>query len=308
MIGGRVAVDLDLLEPRSGTTWVREKLDPRPRLRRLHASWRVGRLRAALPALVRDVLDAADSALADVPPLDGLDDRRLVGLLYRTRRALVSVHAHELLVGLLVDREGSSTTGVGVALAVLARARQSGLPDDRIVAEHPVVLALSPPQVRAVPALPAEVRAPGERPPADPDDPGLLREALRLRVRWLQELGARAAWTLGARLAGAGRLARPDDVRGLPLAELAALVEDPAASADPRPVTPADPLPARFRLSDTGAPVPEGGGTGAAGAGGASAAGVVHHGDDPPEGAVLVVRTLDPSLAPLLPGLAGLVA
>ncbi len=54
--------------------------------------------------------------------------------------------------------------------------------------------------------------------------------------------------------------------------------------------------------------MPEGGGTGAAGAGGGSSTGVVHHGDDPPEGAILVVRTLDPSLAPLLPGLSGLVA
>jgi phosphohistidine swiveling domain-containing protein len=308
VVGGRVAVDLDLLEPRSDRVGVRERLDPRPRLRRLHGSWRVGRLRAALPALGRDVLDAADSALVDIPPVADLGDSQLLGLLHRVQAALVSVHAHELLVGLLVDREESRTTGVGVALDVLARARQAGLPDARIVAEHPVVLALSPPRIRATPALPARVPRPRDHTAADPESPGLLREALRLRARWLQEAGARAAWALGKRLTAAGRLARPDDVGGLLLAELAALVEDPDVVALPRPVTPDEPLPARFRLSDTGRPVPESGGAGAAGAGAGSGSGAVHHGDDPPEGAVLVVRTLDPSLAPLLPRLSGLVA
>jgi phosphohistidine swiveling domain-containing protein len=308
VVGGWAAVDLELLEPRPRRAGIREVLDPRPRLRRLRVSWRVGRLRAALPALVRDVLDRADTALADVPPLGDLGDRRLVGLLHRTRRALVSVHAHEVLVGLLIDPQESRTTGVGVALGVLARARQAGLAEDRVVAEHPVVLALSPPRVGAAPALPSDVRPPDERAPVDPGDAGLLREALRLRTRWLQELGARAAWTLGERLTAAGRLSSPDEVRALRLTDLAALVEDPAARAVSRPVLPGDPLPARFRLSDTGEPVPEGGGTDAAGAGGGRATGAVHHGDDPPEGAVLVVRTLDPALAPLLPRLSGLVA
>ena len=45
------------------------------------------------------------------------------------------------------------------------------------------------------------------------------------------------------------------------------------------------------------------------GAGGGRGSGVVHAGGGPPEpGAVLVVRTLDPNLAPLLPRLGGLVA
>ncbi|MGY1634424.1 PEP/pyruvate-binding domain-containing protein [Geodermatophilus sp. SYSU D01186] len=308
VVGGRVAVDLDLLSPGSDRAGLREALDPRPRLRRLRASWRVGRLRAALPVLAADVLDAADAALTEVPPLEDLSDAQLVGLLHRTGPALVSAHAHELLIGLLVDPEAPRTTGVGVALAVLARARHAGLPDARTAAEHPVVLALSTPQVRATPALPADVPAPGELPPTDPGDAGLLREALRLRTRWLQEVGARAAWVLGERLTAAGRLSSPAEVRALPLVELSSLVADPTAPADPRPVTPADPLPARFRLSDTGEPVAVDGGTGPAGAGGGRATGAVHHGEDPPQGAVLVVRTLDPSLAPLLPRLAGLVA
>ncbi len=308
VVGGYVAVDLDLLEPKAGRTGLLRRLDPRPGMRRLHASWRVGRLRAALPALARDVLAAADAALADVPPLDDLDDAQLLGLLHRTGPSLVSVHAHELLVGLLVDPERPRTTGVGVALDVLARARQAGLPDERTVAEHPVVLALSPPQIRPSPLLPADVPPPPDREPVDADDPALLREALRLRTRWLQEVGVRAAWTLGVRLTAAGRLPHPEDVRGLRLSELEALVRDATATAAPERLEPGEPLPARFRMSDTGAPVVVAGGADAAGAGGGQGRGPVHHGDDPPEGAVLVVRTLDPSLASVLPRLAGLVA
>ncbi|MCZ2814906.1 PEP/pyruvate-binding domain-containing protein [Modestobacter sp. VKM Ac-2984] len=308
VLAGRVAVDLDLLEPRSGSPGLRERLDPRPRLRRLHASWRVGRLRSALPALARDVVDAADAALVEVPALPDLDDRQLVALLYRLRPALVSVHAHELLVGLLVDPRAPRTTGATTALRVLANARRAGLADPDIVAEHPVVLALAAPQVAASPTLPPGVQAPEGAPPGDDGEPGVLREALRLRARWLQEAGARAAWVLGERLAAAGRLPRPEDVRGVRLAELTAAADDEGTELTPRPVVPGEPLPARFRMSDTGRPVPVAGGAGATGAGGGTGTGPVHQGEDPPEGAVLVVRTLDPGLAPLLPRLAGLVA
>jgi hypothetical protein len=73
---------------------------------------------------------------------------------------------------------------------------------------------------------------------------------------------------------------------------------------------PMEPLPARFQLSDLGKPVPvvvsdSRAGTGA---GGGCGTGPVHLDCDPPEGAVLVVRTLDPALAAVLPRLAGLVA
>lgn len=282
VVDGWVAVDLDLLEPRHRTPTVRERLDPRPRLRRLYASWRVGRLRSALPSLARDVLAAADTALAGVPPLDDLDERRLVAVLHRLRPALLSVHAHELLVGLLADPDVPRATGTGTALGVLARARAAGRPDAETVAAQPVVLALAPPRVQAASSLPTDVAVPapgpgaGDRPVTDADDPGLLREALRLRLRWLQEVGARAAWSLGERLAAAGRLPRAEEVRGLRLADLAGLVDDPAAVASPLPVVAGDPLPARFRMSDTNRPVPVGGGTGATGAGGGTGTGPVH--------------------------------
>src|SRR5690606_16268614 len=66
------------------------------------------------------------------------------------------------------------------------------------------------------------------------------------------------------------------------------------------------------RLTDDGlvVPVNTGADQGGVGAGGGRGSGPVHVGTDTPpaRGAVLVVRTLDPALAPLLPGLGGLVA
>jgi hypothetical protein len=88
---GAGRVDLDLLEGTERAPTVAERLDPRPRQRRLRASWRVGRLRAALPALGRDLLDRADEALAGVPDLARLSDRQLVALLHRCAPALRSV-------------------------------------------------------------------------------------------------------------------------------------------------------------------------------------------------------------------------
>lgn len=308
VLGGWTAVDLDLLEPREGAPRLRDRLDPRPRLRRLRASWRVGRLRSALPALAQDVLASADHVLSAVPPLAELTDRQLVALLHRTGPALVSVHAHEVLVGMLVDPASPRLTGVSAAMRVLARSRQAGLPDAEIVAGNPVVLALAAPCICAAPLLPPDVSAPADGPPGEADDAGLLREALRLRVRWLQEVTARAAWTLGQRLVVAGRLDRPEDVRGLRLEDLAAAVRDDGHQLRPEFVVPEEPLPARFRMGSTGRPIPVSGTAGGTGAGGGAGSGPVHHGEDPPSGAVLVVRTLDPSLAPVLPRLAGLVA
>jgi pyruvate,water dikinase len=146
------------------------------------------------------------------------------------------------------------------------------------------------------------------------DRAALLREALRLRVRWLQELGGRAAWTLGERLARAGAFAEAADVRTIPLADLLALATGRGTGwkgGSPRPPD-LRPLPARFQLSDLGRPVAVASGQraqGGTGAGGGRGRGTVTTGRGvPPKGAVLVVRTLDPGIAPLLPHLGGLVA
>jgi pyruvate,water dikinase len=140
------------------------------------------------------------------------------------------------------------------------------------------------------------------------------REALRLRGRWLQELAGRAAAELGRRAAGQGL--DPATVPLLTVGELVGVAGGGPAPADveARAVVAGPPLPAAFRVADDGTVVPQrvpGSAPGAGqGAGGGRGAGVVVElGESPPPpGAVLVVGALEPALAAVLPGLAGLVA
>jgi phosphohistidine swiveling domain-containing protein len=282
------------------------------------AAWRVGRLRAALPALARDLIEVADAELAGIGPLDQLGDDALVRLLSGARDRLIALHGHEILMGWLVADGVTATTGASVALRLLAQGRRAGWDDATVVARHPTVLALTAPRVGPAPVLPptaGPVTAPAVK---DAEDgAAILREALRLRTRWVQELSARAAWELGRRLASRSALDRAESVRWLRLAELSAAVTartvpaDLAVRAHARVATP---LPARFRLAADGSPVAEtaasAGSSGRGrGAGGGRGAGPVHSGAGaPPEGSVLVVPSLDPGLAPWLPRLAGLVA
>ncbi|HEX7277675.1 MAG TPA: PEP-utilizing enzyme, partial [Acidimicrobiales bacterium] len=299
----------------------------------LVAAWRVGRLRAALPALADDLLAVADRDLLDVPDLATLSDRELLSLLGRAGPALASLHGHEVLMGWLVTSAASSTTAASVALRALAAARADGMSDDDIVAAYPGVLALVPPRIGAATVLPPTVDGLGVANDADaePDRAAVLREALRLRARWVQELTAKAAEELGRRLAGKGVLAEAAQVRHLRLDELATALHrgrlpDDVNTEERAHVTGGAPLPTRFRLTDTATVVPvagrarksrrfggrEGVGAGAGagtGAGGGRGMGPVHVGDDPPAvGSVLVVRTLDPGIASVLPRLGGLVA
>ncbi|WP_328934433.1 MULTISPECIES: PEP/pyruvate-binding domain-containing protein [unclassified Streptomyces] len=144
------------------------------------------------------------------------------------------------------------------------------------------------------------------------------RESLRLRIRWVQELQVRLVREAARRLGPDG-----DRVELLRWPELAAVLDGGPVPADlparvPHPESP--PLPDAFRLAD-GAVVAErtdtGTGTGTGtdskgrgnGVSGGRAVGTVWDGTGPrPSDAVLVVRTLDPALAPHLPGLAALVA
>jgi pyruvate,water dikinase len=150
--------------------------------------------------------------------------------------------------------------------------------------------------------------------PPEPGDPlATTREVLRLRVRWVQELTARAAWELGRRLADVGVLRHQDHVRLLELGELRHALERrqvPEALCS-RLELEGPALPRAFRLAADGTPMPvsaTSSGTGAVGAGGGVGEGPVHLGEDPPAGAVLVVPHLDPRLATVLPRLGGLVA
>jgi len=313
-VGGRLAVDLDLLAAREPASSVLRRLDPRPPARRLVAAWRVGRLRAALPALAGDLVARADADLLSLDALDGLSDNALLALLDDVGQALTALHGHEVLMGWLVGTSTSSATAASVALRALAAGRAEGLADNQIVARSPAVLALAPPRIAASVALPPTF---GEVPPAPAatDRAATLREALRLRARWVHELTARAAWELGSRLAARGLIGDVELVRFMRREELTAAVRQgvvPTDLAGRRHQAVTAPLPARFRLTPEGGVVPVRGplGSGAgSGAGGGRGMGVVASGSVAPDrGAVLVVRTLDPGLAPLLPRLGGLVA
>ena len=316
-IGGRIAVDLALLGASPvKRRWI-AKLNPVPPARRLRAAWRVGRLRAALEGLVSDALADTDARLLEVPPFDELSDRQLLSLVRRSQPLLRALHGHEIVAGLLAGQQGpTGPGGAGVALLALAAGRAAGLDDTALVQEYPAVLALTPPRIGPAAPLPPAVPTLGSLGVDDPADPvAVLREALRMRVRWVHELTARAAWELAGRLAERGVLGDPEAVAELTLAELATAVLSGTVphDLDLRRRASSAPLPAAFRRTADGRPAalptPSSGATAGTGAGGGRGGGVVHSGDGPPApGAVLVVRTLDPGFATVLPGLGGLVA
>jgi pyruvate,water dikinase len=135
------------------------------------------------------------------------------------------------------------------------------------------------------------------------------REQLRMRIRWVQELSARAAFALGDRLTRAGVLATADEVRVYTLEDLDVAWRTGAAAA-PAPEAQIPVPPEQFRLAEDGSVVPLRDTTGST-ARGVSAGrhqGVVRDPADPQSGDILVVASLDPTLAPQLPGLGALVA
>ena len=223
-------------------------------------------------------------------------------------------------MGMLTDTGGNRMTGASVALRVLAEARQDGLTTSEILARSPAVLALTAPRVAPAPELPAEATAIHARPTTARrcNDNGILREALRLRVRWVQELSGRAAWELGVRLAAAGDLTEPELIRHMTLEHVEAVatkraVVVPALVANARPRLRRRRCPAWFQLSDLRQADP----------GAVRRRGRRRHrrrrrrrhaGRSPttpttrPPGSVLVTTTLSPGLGPLLPRLKGIVA
>jgi rifampicin phosphotransferase len=318
-VEGHVAIDLRLAGEIKPKITILHRLNPVPAVRRLRGAWRVGRLRSALPLLAEHLLDRTDSDLEAVPALSELTSRQLIALLHRSLTILRALHAHEILIGMLTDTGGNRLTGASVALRVLAEARQDGLDDREILVRSPAVLALTGPQVAPEPVLPEEastLHIPTASSCQRCSDNGILREALRLRVRWVQELSGRAAWKLGERLAAVGDLPQPEAIRHLTLDHVEAVVTKRAVVV-PALVESHDhdfgsPLPAWFQLSDLGKPIRTqcdnevGGGTGAGGGSGTGA--VSYDTVDPPTGSVLVTTTLSPGLGPLLPRLRGIVS
>lgn len=312
-VGGRVAADLRLLGAFPDRKTFFEKIDPRPPAVRLGAAWRTGRLRAALPSIAAATLDRVDEDLATVPGLADLSTTDLMELLHRARQALVSLHAHEVLFGLLADEE-YTVTSASLGLRHLAAARTEGFDDEAIPGMRPEVLALVPPSIArptSLPETPAALLRSHDGDPALPQ-----REALRLRARWVQELTARAVRELASRLESNGRLSDAAHVTRLTLGELETLITLGATPPDlaERETVTGPCLPAAFRLTTDGSVVvyrprrkqPPGTGTGASAGRGE---GIVHSGDGVPRrGDVLVVSTLDPDLATLLPRLGALVS
>ncbi|WP_338146643.1 PEP/pyruvate-binding domain-containing protein, partial [Streptomyces boncukensis] len=315
-VEGRAAADLRLLGAVPHPHPVLNFVNPAPGARRLSAAWRVGRLRAALPGLAMDLTADTDRQLAQFPPPHEMLGGQLLSALDWGRAALSALHAQESLAGSLLG-PGSGVTGASEALAVLSEGRRRGLEESELLLRNPVLLALVPPSLAG--PEPVLDRLPGETGwTGTPLGVGALppREALRLRVRWVQEMQAAMAWELGVRMVAEGALDSPERIALLSWPELlersrTGVLPDGFAERVLRAGTP--PLPAMFRLAD-GRPVaaPEGRGAGAGqGAGGGSGMGTVWNGQpegEPAERPVLVVRTLDPGLGGVLPRLSGLVA
>lgn len=330
-VDGWAALDLELLD----VEHTRHRWSPLYGARRLAAAWRVGRLRTALPELAADLTDEVDGHLADVPALADMGDADLVAVLANSVSDLTAVHGYEVLAGMLLGPEAGTTPAEVVALAALARGAEAGLDHAAIMGAEPVTLGLVPPRfggTTALPAVPPPAPGPHAGPssatalPAAPatlapgpgDDARLgVRDSLRLRARWLQELSARTMAELGRRLAAAGSLTRAELIRDLDLAEVATVVAggSPPADVEGRAAhPPGPPLPAAFRLTASGRVVAVGTAEGdhaGLGAGGGRATGPARHLSSAgavTAGDVLVVETLDPRLAAVLPMAAGLVA
>jgi rifampicin phosphotransferase len=327
-LDGWAVADLETLGTVPPRHRILRKIDPRPGARRLRAAWRVGRLGRALPLLARDVIAQVDSDLIDVPPLDQLSNAALLAVVDNGRTMLQALHGYEALAGMLIPDVEHGVTAASIAMSALAEARAEDVDLDDLTRDNPVVLALIPPRVGpdtplatlavhnpAAPGAPSPGTGAAASDSPDTSDDAVVREALRLRARWVQELTARAAWELGCRLVSVGVLPAEAAVRLLTLTELrtAALRRvvpgDLADRTDPSATS--RPLPARFRLTADRQPIaivssaaPDAG----IGAGGGVGSGPAHLGTEPSTGSVLVVTHLDPRLATAIPRLAGLVA
>ena len=250
-------------------------------------------------------------------------------MLRNGRRTLVSLHGHEALAGLLIPAAAAATvTGASLALSASPRRRPRTCRSTSSSSANPVVLALVPPRVGPAPRMAAFAGAPAvDRAgrPTTPDRAAIVREALRLRVRWVQELMARAAWELGRRLVDVGLLRRqrrrPPPPRSRssrpPSSDALSFVHTDARAESARAAA-AVALPPRRRRPGVGGARPAGRRRGSAPTDRRPSAPVAGprpvpctshaHGSEVPAGSVLVVSHLDPRLAAVIPRLAGLVA
>ncbi|WP_059013288.1 PEP/pyruvate-binding domain-containing protein [Streptomyces specialis] len=306
-VAGHAVADLALLgmvPPRH--RWL-ALLDPLPAARRLGAAWRVGRLRSSLPHLATALLADVDRQLSEAPPPSALSPAGLTAALRWSRGALVALHAQEALAGALLTDDRPGSTAAAAALAALHHGRAEGLTDAQTVAARPEVLALIPPSLTEPPRLPARGVA-GTGPGTGTPTP---REALRMRIRWVQEFQVALVREVAAHSVDVSLIALLRWPELVTVAEGGPLPADLAQRRAPQEGTP---LPDAFRLADDGTVVARrapgrADGRGGQGVSGGRAEGGAWDGTgQPPRDAVLVVRNLDPALAPLLPLLTGLIA
>ncbi len=122
--------------------------------------------------------------------------------MHRSRVILRSLHAHEIMMGMLTETGRNRMTGASVALRVLVGGAAGRF--ERRPRSSPAARSCSRSRRRVSHRRPCFPEACSALPlGGDEDnanDNGILREALRLRVRWVQELSGRAAWELGVRL------------------------------------------------------------------------------------------------------------
>lgn len=323
VVGGRVAVDLDLIGD-NGPGSIRRRRTPARMLRRLAVAWRVGRLRVVLPRLAGEVIRTIDDDLAALPHPRTMATAELAALLHDARAELATAHTYEMLAGMLLPTgvdDGPVVTAGGLALGALVAGRAEGWDDRTLIERFPAVLALTAPRLGTLTTLPAS-------PASAPNLDGELsaREALRLRVRWLQELTMRLADELGRRLVTAGAIAEAGHLAHLTLDELRGMVQGGPAPTDlvsRLGVVSEAPLPASFHLGpentihrdpSTGESGRRAPGCGVP-AGGGRAAGIVVHSvaeavasSDRGEPTVLVTEHLTPDLATVLGRIVGLIS
>ena len=312
---GWVVCDLDLLDPAPPST-LRRIFDPVPTIRRLRVAWRMGRLRAALPLLARAAISRADAALTAVDHPSALTPAQLAAVIENGRRSLVALHAQESAAGVFLNSDAPpATSAQAAALRVVADCRDRGLDDRRILETEPVTLSLFSPAVypddRHLPHDPEHLAAPEADPP---DSLPILREALKLRIRWTQEVMAACVRELAGRLTAARRLEHQRLVVELAVDDLvtAALTQHAPVdvTADGRPDVPGPP--ARFRYSRTGDLIPQrderaGHAVGVSGGRINGSTWDLADGPPPPD-RVLVTPTMDPRLAQHLQQARGLVS
>ena len=142
------------------------RLNPVPAVRHLRARGGSVGCEPPLPRLAEYLLDRIDADLEAVPALDELTSRQLVALLHRSRAILRSLHAHEILMGMLTDTGDNRMTGASVALRVLVEARQDGLDDTEILVRS-LPCSRSPARRSPPPVLPEEALALTSPPPRD---------------------------------------------------------------------------------------------------------------------------------------------